>query len=83
MPGAGLLARLMTFHYVAFAWIFFRSPTLDGAVEMLGDIAQLSLAGLNSATGLMLLACVLYIATYPQWLAVLRKGFAASQRPPW
>lgn len=83
MPGAGLLARLMTFHYVAFAWIFFRSPTLDGAVEMLGDIAQLSLAGLNSATGLMLLACVLYIATYPQWLAVLRKGFAASQRLPW
>lgn len=83
MPGAGLLARLMTFHYVAFAWIFFRSPTLDGAVEMLGDIAQLSLAGLNSATGLMLLACVLYIATYPQWLVVLRKGFAASQRLPW
>jgi len=83
MPGAGLLARLMTFHYVAFAWIFFRSSTLDGAVEMLGDIAQLSLAGLNSPTGLMLLGCVLFVATYPQWLVLLRAGFAATQRLPW
>lgn len=83
MPGAGLLARLMTFHYVAFAWIFFRSSTLDGAVEMLGDIAQLSLAGLNSPTGLMLLGCVLFVATYPQWLVLLRAGFSATQRLPW
>ncbi|MFK3775780.1 MBOAT family O-acyltransferase [Pseudomonas sp. NPDC089406] len=83
MPGAGLLARLMTFHYVAFAWIFFRSSTLDGALEMLGDIAELSLAGLNSSTGLMLLACVLFVASYPQWLVLLRQGFAASQRLPW
>lgn len=83
LPAAGLLARLLTFHYVAFAWIFFRSPTLDGALEMLGDIAQLSLAGLNSPTGLMILACVLYVASYPQWLALLRPGFAAGQRLPW
>ncbi|WP_411383687.1 MBOAT family O-acyltransferase [Pseudomonas sp. L7] len=83
LPGSGLLARLLTFHYVAFAWIFFRSPTLDGAWEMLGDIAQVSLVGLDSATGVALLACVLYVATYPQWLATLRQGFSASQRLPW
>ncbi|MGG7599964.1 MBOAT family O-acyltransferase [Pseudomonas sp. WC1] len=83
LPGSGLLARLMTFHYVAFAWIFFRSPTLEGALEMLGDIAQLSLAGLNSVTGLMLLACVLFVASYPQWLALLRQSGAAFQRLPW
>ncbi|MBJ9977438.1 MBOAT family protein [Pseudomonas sp. S75] len=83
LPGADLLARLLTFHYVAFAWIFFRSPTLDGAWEMLGDIAQVSLAGLDSSTGVLLLACVLYIASYPLWLAALRQGFTASQRLPW
>ncbi|CAK13546.1 MBOAT family O-acyltransferase [Pseudomonas entomophila] len=83
VPGAGLLARLMTFHYVAFAWIFFRSPTLDGAVEMLGDITQLSLAGLNSAAGAMLLACVLFVAIYPLLLAVLRQSGALFQRLPW
>ncbi|TLP54893.1 MULTISPECIES: MBOAT family O-acyltransferase [Pseudomonas] len=83
LPGAGLMARLMTFHYVAFAWIFFRSTTLDGALEMLGDIAELSLAGLASSTGLMLLGCVLFVASYPQWLALLRQCFAASQRLPW
>ena len=83
VPGSDLLARLLTFHYVAFAWIFFRSPTLEGAWEMLGDIAQISLAGLDSSTGVLLLACVLYIATYPLWLTTLRQGFAASQRLPW
>ncbi len=50
---------------------------------MLGDIAQISLAGLDSSTGVLLLACVLYIATYPLWLTTLRQGFAASQRLPW
>jgi alginate O-acetyltransferase complex protein AlgI len=83
LPGAGLLARLLTFHYVAFAWIFFRSPTLDSALEMLGDIAQVSVAGLNSSSGLLILASVLLVASYPQWLSLLRQGFAASQRLPW
>ncbi|MNM36683.1 Peptidoglycan O-acetyltransferase [compost metagenome] len=83
LPCADLLARLLTFHYVAFAWIFFRSPTPAASWEMLGDIAQVSLAGLSSGTGLMVLACVLYVASYPQWLATLRQGFAASQRLPW
>jgi D-alanyl-lipoteichoic acid acyltransferase DltB (MBOAT superfamily) len=83
MPGAGLLARLMTFHYVAFAWIFFRNPTLDGALEMLDDIAAVSLAGLDSTTGLLLLACVLLVASYPQWLALLRQAGGLFQRLPW
>ncbi|MDF0731356.1 MBOAT family protein [Pseudomonas entomophila] len=82
-PGSDLLARLLTFHYVAFAWIFFRSPTLGGAWEMLDAITGVSLAGLNSATGALLLGCVLYVASYPQWLMLLRQGSAASQRLPW
>lgn len=82
-PGADVLARLLTFHYVAFAWIFFRSASLDDALDMLAGIASLSLDGLFTHTGMMLLGCVLYIAVYPQVLALLRQGFAASSRLPW
>ncbi|NER66669.1 MBOAT family protein, partial [Pseudomonas sp. MAFF212427] len=82
-PGADVLARLLTFHYVAFAWIFFRSASLDDALDMLAGIASLSLHGLASHTGAMLLGCVLYIAIYPQLLALMRQGFAASSRLPW
>lgn len=83
VPGAGVLARLLTFHYVAFAWIFFRCASLEDAWEMLAGITRISVAGLDSATGALLLAFVLFVATYPQWLQMLRQGFAASQRLPW
>ncbi|MCS5515489.1 hypothetical protein NWF32_09765 [Pseudomonas qingdaonensis] len=63
--------------------IFFRCASLDDALDMLGGIAGLSLGGLLSTTGLLLLGCVLYIAVYPQVLALLRQGFAASSRLPW
>ena len=90
VPRSGPLAwasrafnTLLTFHLVAFAWIFFRSPTLDGALEMLADIAHVSLAGLNSSSGVLILACVLYLAIYPQLLKLLERSLAASQRLPW
>lgn len=82
-PGAGLAARLLTFHYVAFAWIFFRSASLDEAMDMLAGIAGMSLNGVFSPTGLWLLACVLYVAVYPQLLAMLRPCLAATTRLPW
>jgi alginate O-acetyltransferase complex protein AlgI len=82
-PGAGLAARLLTFHYVAFAWIFFRCASLDEAIDMLAGIGGVSLDGLFSATGLLLLASVLYVAVYPQMLALLRQLFTATTRLPW
>lgn len=82
-PGAGLLARLLTFHFVALAWIFFRSSSLDGAVDMFAGLGGLSLDGLFSGTGALLLACVAALAIYPQALVLMRSGFAASNRLPW
>ncbi|WP_256583984.1 MBOAT family protein [Pseudomonas sp. SDI] len=82
-PGADLLARLLTFHYVAFAWIFFRSATLDDALDMLAGIGGLSLAGLSGSTGWLILGSIVGVAVYPQMLALLRQGFAASSRMPW
>ncbi|TDF85893.1 MBOAT family protein [Pseudomonas sp. H9] len=82
-PGAGLAARLLTFHYVAFAWIFFRSATPSDAVDMLAGIGSLTLNGLFTGTGMLLFACVAYVAVYPQLLALVRPMFAASTRLPW
>lgn len=81
--GADVLARLLTFHYVALAWIFFRSPTLDGAVDMLAALGGLSVAGLLSDIGARLLCCLVALVFYPQALVLLRRGFAASTRLPW
>ena len=82
-PGAGVAARLLTFHYVAFAWIFFRSASLDEAMDMLSGIAGMSVDGVFSSTGLLLLASVAYVAVYPQLLVLLRQFFAATTRLPW
>jgi D-alanyl-lipoteichoic acid acyltransferase DltB (MBOAT superfamily) len=82
-PGAGIAARLLTFHYVAFAWIFFRCASLDDAKDMLAGIAGLRLEALFSPTGALLLACVVYIAVYRQLIALLRQLFAATTRLPW
>jgi len=43
-PGrlVGLLRILVTFHLVSFAWIFFRSPDLSHAVEVISGIAGAS-----------------------------------------
>jgi len=80
--GADLLARLLTFHYVAFAWIFFRCASLGDAIEMLGGLGGMSRAGLVS-NGLSLLGCLLFVAIYPQIVALTRRLFDASVRLPW
>ena len=38
---------LLTFHFVTFAWIFFRAPDLDGALAMLDRIASLTVSFVN------------------------------------
>jgi alginate O-acetyltransferase complex protein AlgI len=40
--GKRAIAVVLTFHYVCFAWIFFRSPSFDDAALVLGQIATLS-----------------------------------------
>ncbi|SNS42311.1 D-alanyl-lipoteichoic acid acyltransferase DltB, MBOAT superfamily [Pseudomonas japonica] len=73
-------ARMLTFHYVAFAWVFFRSTSLDGALDMLNGLSAADLLG---DSGLLVLACALVLAIYPSTLTLLRAGFGASTRLPW
>lgn len=77
-----LLARLLTFHYVALAWIFFRCATFSDALDMFAGLGGLSLAGL-ARDGAVLLGCLLFVAFYPLVVALLRRVFEASTRLPW
>lgn len=82
-PGASLLARLLTFHYVALAWIFFRSSSLESALDLFAGLGGLSLAGLAGDSAVPLLACLLGVAIYPQARVLLQRGLDASSRLPW
>ncbi|MHA6192851.1 MBOAT family O-acyltransferase [Pseudomonas wadenswilerensis] len=79
-PLPAWLGRVLTFHSVALAWIFFRSTSLEGALDMFDGLSAVDLLG---DSGLLVLACALLLAIYPQALALLRAGFAASMRLPW
>lgn len=79
-PLPAWLGRVLTFHYVAFAWVFFRSTSLEGALDMFDGLSATDLLG---DSGLLVLACGVALAIYPQALALLRAGFAASTRLPW
>ncbi|WP_249677814.1 MBOAT family O-acyltransferase [Pseudomonas abieticivorans] len=82
-PGSTTLMRVLTFHYVAFAWIFFRSPTLEGTQDMLLGISQLSWQGLGNGPWAGLVGCLALVILYPWLVASLRSLFASSQRIPW
>lgn len=59
------IAVLATFHFVAFAWIFFRAPSLAAARDILGQIASMTTARTNISPGF---AVVLAIAVAVHYL---------------
>lgn len=49
-----LLSRIITFHFVCFAWIFFRSQTFDDALMMVSQFASPDLiASIRASIGLL------------------------------
>jgi alginate O-acetyltransferase complex protein AlgI len=77
------LSVALTFHYVCFAWIFFRAPTFAGAVEVL---RRLALFGFGTQNISIKVICVLTIgflshAIPDAWLDTMRARFANS--PAW
>jgi alginate O-acetyltransferase complex protein AlgI len=46
-PWKRALMVVLTFHYVCFAWVFFKAPTFAGAIEVLGRIGHLSFGVVN------------------------------------
>jgi len=55
---------ILTFHYVTFAWIFFRAPSFDIALAILGRIASLTVSFANISGPLALVLLMAAIAHY-------------------
>jgi D-alanyl-lipoteichoic acid acyltransferase DltB (MBOAT superfamily) len=85
-PGRGApawpawVATLLTFHFVCFAWIFFRAPTLDHALLALRTLAHGEWTlGHVSPRVLAVLAVAAALHTVPRaWEARAREAFVAS-----
>lgn len=52
------LGAILTFHFVTFAWIFFRAPDLAGAWAILARIASLSVSFANVSTPIAVVLAV-------------------------
>lgn len=64
-----LLGGLVTFHFVCFAWIFFRAGTLTNAIAILRGIGSLTWSVSNitpTLAGILLLAAILHCLP-PSW----------------
>jgi D-alanyl-lipoteichoic acid acyltransferase DltB (MBOAT superfamily) len=58
------LSILLTFHFVTFAWIFFRAPDLAGAWAILGRIASLSVSFANISPPIAVVLAIGVLAHY-------------------
>jgi D-alanyl-lipoteichoic acid acyltransferase DltB (MBOAT superfamily) len=61
-PGARVLQRLVTFHLVCLAWVFFRAATFDDALALLGRLVTGWGTGSTLVTPSVLLAVATGIA---------------------
>jgi alginate O-acetyltransferase complex protein AlgI len=78
-----VVAVVLTFHYVCFAWIFFRAPTFEHASLMIGRIAHLSFS-IDNVSGKVALALAVgvFVHVFPRRLKdLLRDSFV--QTPSW
>ncbi len=72
---ARLLSRLLTAHFVIFAWIFFRASSLENAFEVLGRIGSLTVSFANIS---LPIAVVLLIAVAAHYLPKRWAGWCAA-----
>jgi len=58
------ISMFLTFHFVTFAWIFFRASDLDGALGMLSRIASMSVSFVNISVPLGVVLGIGVLAHY-------------------
>ncbi|HXN47753.1 MAG TPA: hypothetical protein VN893_13995, partial [Bryobacteraceae bacterium] len=57
-------ARLLTFHFVLLAWIFFRSPTLEAARDFLVQLGSFTVSSANIAPAFVFVLAIAAAAHY-------------------
>lgn len=77
------LARLICFHFVCLAWIFFRSDSLANALLMLQQIGDVQFAGVFEYYPYELLAVALLFFTYPLLVNFTERLQVRSQKVGW
>jgi len=75
-----ILAVVATFHFVCFAWIFFRAPTFAHATLMLGRMGRLTFDAPNLAPKVLAILALGFVTHFlpRRWLEGLRGLFVAS-----
>lgn len=75
-PRFPLLSAIVTFHFVCFAWLFFRASSFSAAIQMLERIASLTVSTAN-LTGpiLLVLAAAAALHLAPKTLAARVQGW--------
>jgi alginate O-acetyltransferase complex protein AlgI len=58
------LNMILTFHFVAFAWIFFRAPDLSSAFAILSRIASVTISAANISGPLAVVLAIALVAHY-------------------
>ncbi len=76
-------ARLLTFHYICFTWIFFRSATLSDAKEMLSTLAHFSPSAVLRGEHFSLLMFMLAIVAYPTFISCLKHAATLGKKIHW
>jgi len=61
---ARLVSVFLTFHFVTFAWIFFRAPSMEGAVTMLNRIGSGTVSFVNITGFFWMVLAIAAIAHY-------------------
>lgn len=79
-----LLSRLLTFHFICFAWIFFRASDVASAWRILSGIGQLSFSSLLSAPeSATILLFFIFFIIYPRLYSLRISVGALICRIPW
>jgi len=83
-PLITLASRLLTFHFICFAWIFFRATDFSTACAILTGLNHLSFSSLASAPETSALSVFLiFFIVYPQFNTLRIKLGALACRIPW
>ena len=80
---ARIVTTFLTFHFVCFAWVFFKAPTLGHATLLLSRIAHGTLATPNLSTRILavLLVGMVMHALPKEWEIRVRERFVAMPAP--
>ncbi|WP_159566615.1 MBOAT family O-acyltransferase [Budvicia diplopodorum] len=81
---SNLAAQLLTFHYVCFAWIFFRASDFGSAGVILHRLSEISLSSLFlDCNAVLVWLFVLLVSIYPLWTKIKASLVNMVERLPW